>query len=72
MQTQKTEPWTMRSFATAVAASVVLSFFLSACDPNEQDRVLRYEKGTYLGEPDTPLSADARNELRARARLQAQ
>ncbi len=68
----ETDRWTMRSFATAMAASVVMSFFLSACDPNEQDRIMRYEKGTYLGEPDTPLSADARSELRARARLQAQ
>ena len=68
----ETDTWTIRSAAAALIAALVLSLSLSACDPNEQDRVLRYEKGTYLGEPDTPLNADARNELRARARLQAQ
>ena len=71
MQTE-TDPWTIRSSAIALAAALVLSLSLSACDPNEQDRVMRYEKGTYLGEPDTPLSAEARDELRSRARLQAQ
>ena len=43
---------------------------LSGCDEHEQTRVLRYEKGTYLGKPDTKLDEETLNELRQRARLQ--
>lgn len=43
---------------------------VAACDEAEQDRILRYEKGTYLGQPDTPLSAGQVDELRQRATLQ--
>jgi len=30
--------------------------FLSSCRDDEQDRVLNYEKGTYLGKKDTALT----------------
>lgn len=43
---------------------------LAACDESEQGRVLRYEKGTYLGKADTPLSEEQVDELRQRARMQ--
>ncbi|GAB4393876.1 MAG: hypothetical protein Tsb0032_14910 [Kiloniellaceae bacterium] len=43
---------------------------LAACDETEQGRILRYEKGTYLGEPDSQLTEQQRDELRARAALQ--
>jgi len=43
---------------------------LAACDEAEQGRVLRYEKGTYLGQPDRDLSAEQLEELRQRATLQ--
>jgi hypothetical protein len=44
---------------------------LAACDQNEQGRILTYKKGTYLGEPDTPLTEEQVNELRHRAAQQA-
>jgi hypothetical protein len=50
---------------------VIAGFGLSACDESEQGRIVRLEKGTYLGEPDTPLSEETRQELRMRTRLQA-
>ncbi|MCH8809387.1 MAG: hypothetical protein IH993_06075, partial [Proteobacteria bacterium] len=43
---------------------------LSACDEAEQDRILRYEKGTYLGPKDQVLSNEQQAELRARTRMQ--
>ncbi|HLS69411.1 MAG TPA: hypothetical protein VK035_08705 [Kiloniellales bacterium] len=49
---------------------MVLSLGLVACDPEEQDRILQYEKGTYLGQPDEELSPDTVDRLRNRARLQ--
>lgn len=59
----------VRTFAVlmSLAAAGVL---LSACDPEEQDRVLLYEKGTYLGQADEELSPETRQELRNRARYQ--
>jgi hypothetical protein len=32
------------------------SLFLSSCRDDEQDRVLNYKKGTYLGKKDTALT----------------
>ncbi len=52
--------------ATVFAAGLVLS----ACDEAEQDRILRYEKGTYLGPKDQVLSNEQRAALRARSRMQ--
>jgi hypothetical protein len=51
-------------------AVVFAGFFVSACDEAEQDRVLRYEKGTYLGPFESPLENEQLNELRQRAKLQ--
>jgi len=53
-----------------IVAGTGLVLTLAACDADEQGRALRYEKGTYLGQPDTPLSDSQREELRARASLQ--
>ncbi len=53
-----------------IVAGAGLVLTLAACDTEEQGRVLRYEKGTYLGQPDTPLSDAQRQELRSRASLQ--
>jgi hypothetical protein len=50
---------------------LLLGFGLAACDEAEQDRVLLYEKGTYLGPSDPPLGQEAEDALRARATLQA-
>ena len=43
---------------------------LAACDEAEQDRILRYEKGTYLGPPDEPLDSETLEELQFRVRMQ--
>ena len=52
--------------ATVFAAGLVLS----ACDEAEQDRILRYQKGTYLGPKDQVLSDAQQAALRARSRMQ--
>lgn len=53
-----------------VAAVALLALMLSACDQAEQGRILRYEKGTYLGQSDTGLTDQQREQLRARMMLQ--
>jgi len=53
-----------------VVAGAGLVLALAGCDESEQGRVLRYEKGTYLGQPDSQLTEQQREELRARAALQ--
>lgn len=53
-----------------VIAGAGLVLALAACDEAEQGRILRYEKGTYLGPTDTELSDQQRDELRSRVRLQ--
>ncbi len=58
--------WTLVALSVAFAASLLVS----ACDEAEQGRVLRYEKGIYLGPMDTQLSDEARADLRARTRMQ--
>ena len=56
---------------TLVALSLSLAgLSLAACDEDEQGRIMRYEKGTYLGAPDTPLTPEQIDELRHRATLQ--
>ncbi len=49
-----------------VAASVLLG----ACRENEQGRVLVYEKGNYLGKPDTAVSEGALRALSSRIQRQ--
>ena len=62
----------MQCRRTLVALTVVFaaSLLVSACDEAEQGRILRYEKGTYLGPKDRTLSDEERNNLRARTRMQ--
>ena len=55
------------AFCLAVA---FVGLLVSACDEAEQGRVLRYEKGTYLGPSPEPLENEQLNELRQRAKLQ--
>ncbi len=55
-----------RSTSVALAAAVAASLLVAACDEAEQGRILQYEKGTYLGQPDQELSDEQRAELRAR------
>ncbi|MGF1609764.1 MAG: hypothetical protein ACFCUQ_10235 [Kiloniellales bacterium] len=43
---------------------------LAGCDEQEQGRILRYDKGVYLGQPDPALAEQQVEELRQRTRLQ--
>jgi hypothetical protein len=54
----------------ALAAALAASLTVSACDDAEQGRILRYEQGVYLGKPDTPLTREAKENIRVRQRLQ--
>ena len=55
----------------AVTALLAATVALQGCwNPEEQNRVLRYEKGTYLGKQDSKLSEDELNNLRARVSSQ--
>ena len=53
-----------------LSLGAVLMLGLTACDEDEQGRILRYEKGTYLGPTDTELSEETLETLRARTSLQ--
>lgn len=58
-----------KTFLTA-AAILCAGVVLSGCEEDEQDRILRYEKGTYLGQEDQPLGQETLDELRNRTRSQ--
>ncbi len=61
----------MRTNTLALPIVVLAAgLLLAACDESEQDRVLRYEKGIYLGAPVTELSADQVEALRHHATRQ--
>ncbi len=59
-----------KRFLTVLTTVFVASLVLSACDEAEQGRILRYEKGTYLGPQDQALSNAQQAALRARSRMQ--
>lgn len=65
----RTKPRT-KSALSMVGAVLAVSLVLSACDEAEQGRILRYEKGVYLGQKDPPLSDQDREILRQRTWLQ--
>ena len=50
-----------------LCAVVLLSAGLAGCAEEEQNRVLRYEKGTYLGKVDQNLSEDQLRKLVVRS-----
>ncbi len=61
----------MRTSSVIVAGSLIAAgLVLGACREQEQDRVLLYEKGSYLGQPDTALSEETRVALRERSQFQ--
>ncbi len=62
----------MRNATSALALISILAAapMLVACEESEQGRVLRYEKGKYLGAPDTALSDESLKALRHRATRQ--
>lgn len=61
------------SFRTILSLAVVLAsmLVLNACRESEQGRVLMYQKGTYMGKVDHPLSNNETAMLQSRTALQA-
>ncbi len=59
-----------RSSALLLWPLVALPLVLAGCDEAEQGRILRYEKGVYLGPEDTKLDQETLDQLRQRTRLQ--
>jgi len=55
----------LKFFALAIFVTA-----LSSCAEEEQNRLLSYEKGTYLGEADQSLSDEQVRKLMARANIQ--
>lgn len=51
------------ALAVLLAGVVVMDF---AAEKQRPKRILEYEKGSYLGRPDTPMSEETRMEVRAR------
>lgn len=51
-----------------LAALLAAGVTLPGCQPGEQHRVLSYEKGHYLGKPDSKLSEAQRDALQQRTR----
>lgn len=60
-------PVWVRMLVLAALAMVLLG----GCRESEQDRLLMYKKGTYLGPEDQPISDEARSNIRERGRLQS-
>lgn len=56
--------------AALAGCLVAVGLALGGCRENEQDRVLLFEQGKYLGKADRPLSESQVDELRHRAELQ--
>lgn len=55
-----------RSLLVGLCA-LVAGAALQGCRKEEQDRVLFFDKGTYLGKPDEPLTDQQIDALRRRA-----
>jgi len=53
-----------------LGCALAVALALGGCREDEQGRALTFDKGNYSGKPDTPLSAEAREKLRDRARHQ--
>lgn len=61
----------VRIVALIVAAILGVFIFVSyQAEANREPQILRYQKGTYLGTMEAPLTQEARDALRSRARLQ--
>ena len=62
----------MRTASCITIVGVVLAsaLVLAACRAEEQGRAIRYQKGTYMGKPDTALSGEQLKNLRDRSRYQ--
>jgi hypothetical protein len=56
--------------ALRLLALLGVALAVQSCREDEQDRVLVYEPGTYLGQPDEPLDQEQVDALRQRATRQ--
>ena len=56
--------------AIGLLALLGVALAVQGCREDEQDRVLRYQPGTYLGQPDQPLDQEQVDALRQRATRQ--
>lgn len=56
--------------AGVICCLLVAGIVLTGCREDEQGRILRFQKGTYLGPTEAPLSERTREDLRLRAGLQ--
>ena len=54
-----------------IACLVAVGALLGACREDEQGRVLLFKKGVYLGKADTPITEEARRNIRTRALRQS-
>ncbi|WP_193184574.1 hypothetical protein [Nisaea sediminum] len=54
-----------------LALAALVMVLLAGCRESEQDRVLLYKKGTYLGAKDQSLSDETLTEIRDRGRRQS-
>ena len=53
-----------------VPVSFLFLLGLTACQESERDRILQYDKGTYLGAKDQSLNPEQLQSLQSRARYQ--
>ncbi len=51
-------------------AVVISGLLLAGCEEEEQNRILMFEKGTYLGQEDNAMGDTQAEELRQRAKHQ--
>ncbi len=58
------------NFIVVLGCVVAAGVLLGACRENEQNRVLLYQKGNYLGKPDTAVSEGTLRALRAHIQRQ--
>lgn len=58
------------NFIVVLGCVVAAGVLLGACREDEQDRVLLYQKGNYLGRPDTAVSEGALRALSAQIQRQ--
>lgn len=56
--------------ALLVGGVMATGLIVGACRENEQGRPLAYQKGHYAGNPDTPISEEARRSLMNRVHYQ--
>jgi len=68
MRTQATKG--RRSAALTCCLLVLTAGVLAGCRDEEQDRILNYQPGTYLGPEDTQLDQSTVDSLRSRAQGQ--